>query len=229
MKLPLFVSKLVSKVVIYFKYRIHNSKISSNAKIFPFDNVVLGKNVSVGEGAVLSGNLFVGDYTHINRNCDFSGGRSVDVVLGKFCSVASGTSIINSNHYTNRITTYGIKEELGLNCKKKDYYEKGPITIGNDVWIGRDAIILSGVRIGNGAIVAASAVVSKDVDDYEIVGGIPAKHIKYRFSEEVRTLLLSLKWWDWSEKKIRDNSLIFDLDLTNQDDIKKLRDIVNKK
>ena len=80
-----------------------------------------------------------------------------------------------------------------------------PVTIGNDVWIGANVIILSGVSIGDGAIIAAGAVVTKDVEDYSIVGGVPAKLIKYRFSKEQIHRLQKIKWWDWSHEKIEEH------------------------
>lgn len=81
--------------------------------------------------------------------------------------------------------------------------------IGNDVWIDMNAIVMRGVKIGDGAVIAAGAVVTKDVAPYSIVGGNPAKLIKYRFTEEVIGKLLEIKWWDWDEEKIRRNSAIF--------------------
>jgi acetyltransferase-like isoleucine patch superfamily enzyme len=90
-------------------------------------------------------------------------------------------------------------------------YSKGIIEIGNDVWIGTSAIILSGVKIGHGAVVAAGSIVTKSVPPYAIVGGNPAKIIKYRLSEEKIEELLEMKWWDWSEEKIKKNIDFFSI------------------
>jgi len=79
------------------------------------------------------------------------------------------------------------------------------VTIGNDVWIGLNAIIMSGVTVGDGAVIAAGAVVTKDVASYEIVGGVPAKHIVWRFDESKRNMLLGQCWWDWDSEKIKNN------------------------
>jgi len=79
---------------------------------------------------------------------------------------------------------------------------RGPVVIGNDVWVGYEALILSGVTIGDGSIVAARALVRKDVEPYEIVGGNPAKHIGWRFDEPIREALLRIRWWDWSDEKV---------------------------
>ena len=83
------------------------------------------------------------------------------------------------------------------------------VVIGNDVWIGADAIILPGVRIGDGAVIAAGAVVTKDVECYEVVGGNPARHIKYRFEQSTIDKLMKLQWWNWDEKKLRENIELF--------------------
>lgn len=90
---------------------------------------------------------------------------------------------------------------------------RGPINIGNDVWIGYGAVILRGVSIGDGAIVGAGAVVTKDVDPYTIVGGVPAKTIRKRFNEKIIRQLLKIKWWDWSEKKMIRNKSFFNMNL----------------
>jgi virginiamycin A acetyltransferase len=88
---------------------------------------------------------------------------------------------------------------------KSAWDNKGDIAIGNDVWIGYDAVIMAGVRIGNGAIVGTRAVVTKDVEAYTIVGGVPAKPIRKRFCDEIIAGLLSIRWWDWPAQKISEN------------------------
>jgi serine acetyltransferase len=85
---------------------------------------------------------------------------------------------------------------------------KGDIIIGNDVWIGAKSTIMSGVKIGDGAIVAAGALVTKDVEPYSMVGGNPAKHLKYRFDDEDIQGLLEIKWWDWNEDKIKEEAML---------------------
>ena len=98
-------------------------------------------------------------------------------------------------------------EEWGLDVKDitKTWDNKGDIVVGNDVWIGYEAVILAGVTIGDGAIIGARAVVTKDVPPYTIVGGVPAKQIRKRFNEETIDILLKLKWWDWSKERIAKN------------------------
>ena len=132
--------------------------------------------------------------------------------IGKFCSIACGAKFLftSANHAMGSLSTYPFPiffEEWGLDVKEitSAWDNKGDIIIGNDVWIGFEAVILSGVRIGDGAIIGARAVVTKDVPPYTIVGGIPAKSIKKRFSDEVISELLRLQWWNWSEKRIKKN------------------------
>lgn len=116
----------------------------------------------------------------------------------------------SANHTMRSLSTYPFPiffEEWDLSVKQiTDAWDnKGDIVIGNDVWIGFEAVIMSGVAIGDGAIVGARAVVTKDVPPYTIVGGVPAKEIRKRFSDERISELLSLKWWDWPEEKIQKN------------------------
>ena len=127
------------------------------------------------------------------------------VTIGNFCSIADEIEIItNGNHKYDRATTFPFAE-LGWITKDsltRSAYGNGNIIIENDVWIARGVKIIGSVRIGNGAIIAAYSVIVKDVESYSIVGGNPAKHIKYRFDKETRDKLLKIQWWDWSKDKI---------------------------
>ena len=116
----------------------------------------------------------------------------------------------SANHTLSSLSTYPFPlffEEWGLEKKNvaDSWDNKGDIIVGNDVWIGYEAVILSGVTIGDGAVIGARAVVTKDVPPYTIVGGVPAKPIKKRFSEENIKKLQSIRWWDWSKEKIAEN------------------------
>lgn len=131
------------------------------------------------------------------------------LVIGKFCSIACGAKFLfnSANHALGSLSTYPFPiffEEWGLPVEDipMAWDNKGDIIIGNDVWIGYEAVVLAGVTIGNGAIIGARAVVTKDVPPYTIVGGVPAKPIRQRFVSETVETLQQLKWWDWPEEKI---------------------------
>ena len=132
--------------------------------------------------------------------------------IGKFCSIACGTKFLfnSANHALDSLSTYPFPlffEEWNLEKEKvTDAWDnRGDIVIGNDVWIGYEAVILSGVTIGDGAIIGTRAVVTKDVPPYTIVGGVPAKPIRKRFDEKMIKELLKIKWWDWTKEKIARN------------------------
>ncbi len=130
--------------------------------------------------------------------------------IGKFCSISDDVTIfLGGEHETNTSSCYPFT--------LKNHQTKGNVTIGNDVWIGQYSTILSGVNIGDGAIIGANSLVTKDVPPYAVVGGNPAKLIKYRFDEETIEKLLELKWWDWDINKIMDNRR-----LLNGKDLEKL-------
>ncbi|TGL93315.1 antibiotic acetyltransferase [Leptospira barantonii] len=180
----------------------------------------------------------VGDYTYYDDpsgpenferenvlyHYDFRGDK---LVIGKFCAIATGAKFImnGANHVMNAFSTYPFaifsKGWERVMPKSDDFPHKGNTIVGNDVWIGTNAVILPGIKIGDGAIIGAYSVVSKDVPAYSIVAGNPARVVRERFSPEVKEKLLKLKWWDWSAEKIT-NSLEF---LTSLD-FKKLDDFV---
>lgn len=132
------------------------------------------------------------------------------LVIGKFCSIACGAKFLfnSANHTQASLSTYPFPiffEEWGLNIKNvaAAWDNKGDIIVGNDVWIGYEAVIMAGVTIGDGAIVGTRAVVTKNVPPYTIVGGVPAKAIRKRFSEDTIAALLAMEWWNWPEEKIK--------------------------
>lgn len=192
-----------------------------NRKIYPrtgdtetvyLKNVITDLNIEVGDYTIY--NDFVNDprdfeknnvLYHYPINCD-------KLIIGKFCSIACGAKFLfnSANHTLTSLSTYTFPlffEEWELEKKNvaKAWDNKGNIIIGNDVWIGYDAIILSGVTIGDGAIIGSRAVVTKDVPPYTIVGGVPAKTIRKRFDEKTIKSLLNLKWWDLPEERIAAN------------------------
>ena len=131
------------------------------------------------------------------------------LIIGKFCSIACGARFLfnSANHSLFSLSSYPFPifyEERGLKRENvADAWDnKGDIVIGNDVWIGYESVILAGVTIGDGAIIGTRAVVTKDVPPYTIVGGVPAKIIRKRYSDEIISELLHIKWWDWEKQKI---------------------------
>lgn len=131
------------------------------------------------------------------------------VTIGKYCSVAYGVTIIASGEHNYRgVANYPFAAVLKHDVKR-DTCSKGAVRIGNDVWLGAHATVLSGVTIGDGAVVAAGAVVAGPVPPYAIVGGVPAKLIKYRFSEQIIAEMLRVAWWDWQQQVVEENRELF--------------------
>ena len=134
------------------------------------------------------------------------------LIIGKFCSIACGVKFLFNcaNHTLKSLSTYTFplfyeEWELEKSNVASAWDNKGDIVIGNDVWIGFEVVILAGVKIGDGAIIGTRAVVTKDVPPYSIVGGIPAKVIRKRYSPDIIEQLLSLRWWDWTKDRIKRN------------------------
>ena len=172
-------------------------------------NVIRGENIEVGDYTIY--NDFAHDPQEFERNnvlyhYPVNGDK---LKIGKFCSIACGAKFLftSANHAMRPLSTYTFPiffEEWGLDVSeiRSAWDNKGDIVVGNDVWIGYEAVILSGVTIGDGAIVGARAVVTRDVPPYTIVGGVPAKPIRKRFDDETIEKLLRLRWWDWDERAI---------------------------
>lgn len=173
------------------------------------------------KGVVRNPNIRIGDYTmyhdFVNDPKDFEKNNVLyqypinqdKLIIGKFCSIACGAKFLfnSANHTLSSLSTYPFPiffEEWGLDVKDiaKAWDHKGDIVIGNDVWIGYEAVILAGVTIGDGAVIGTRAVVTKDVAPYTIVGGVPAKPIRKRFTQETIDSLLKLKWWNWPKEQI---------------------------
>lgn len=174
--------------------------------------VISNPNISVGEFTMY--NDFVNDPMQFERNnVLYQYPINHDkLIIGKFCSIACGAKFIfnSANHTLSSVSTYPFPiffEEWGLNIKDvaAAWDNKGDIIIGNDVWIGYEAVIMAGVTVGDGAIIGTRAVVTKDVPPYTIVGGVPAKPIRKRFDNETLDELLRIRWWDWPEEKIARN------------------------
>ncbi len=142
--------------------------------------------------------------------------KHYNLYIGNFCSIADDIEVyLGGNHYIQLVSSYPfglIKNNIFTNAKLIENnpnlngsYCKGDVTIGSDVWIGSHVTIMSGIKIGDGAVIATNSHIVKDVPPYAIVGGNPAKIIKYRFSEVQIEKLLEIQWWNWSDEKINEN------------------------
>jgi virginiamycin A acetyltransferase len=198
-------------------------RIGKDTKI---KGAVIKGSVSTGPGCSLkfveiSGNVTIGRFTTIN-------GPNVQVLskihpisIGSFCSIARDVTIQEYNHRTDTLSTYYLEKNFFGGKNSGEISSKGPIVIGNDVWVGAKSIILSGVTIGDGALIAAGSVVTKNVPAYAIAGGNPAKIIKYRFEQIVIERLLAIQWWNWPDDKIKSQHSLFQKPI----DLKSLNDI----
>ncbi len=202
--------------------------------IYPNENI---KSVCFVKNIIKNPNIQVGDYTyysdingcvdfekHVTHHYEFVGDK---LIIGKFCAIASGIEFImnGANHRMNSVSTYPFNI-MGngwekVNPKLEELPFKGDTIVGNDVWIGQNVTVMPGVKIGDGAIIAANSVVTRDVPPYHIVGGNPSKIIRKRFDDSLISYLLDLKWWDWSKDKIFSNLEI--LCSGNLEDIKNIK------
>ncbi len=167
-------------------------------------------------------NIIVGDYTmyndFVNDPTKFETNNVLyhypinndRLIIGKYCSIACGAKFMftSGNHNMTSLSTYPFPifyEEWGLSGADitEAWDNHGDIVIGNDVWIGYEAVIMQGVHVGDGAIIGTRAVVTKDVPPYTIVGGIPAKEIRKRFSEDIIAKLIKLQWWNWDDETVQ--------------------------
>ena len=200
---------------------------------FPNKNV---PSVCFIKNVITRPNIEIGDYTyyddtngadkfeeHVTHHYEFLGDK---LIIGKFCQIASGIKIImnGANHRINSVTTYPFNI-MGNGWEKvtpklEDLPFKGDTIIGNDVWIGQNVTILPGVHIGDGAIIGANSVVTKDIPAYHIAGGNPCKIIRKRFNEELINYLEEIKWWDWEDEKIFKN-----LEILCSSDLEKIKTI----
>lgn len=186
--------------------------------IYPNENI---KSICYIKNVIKNPNIKVGEYTyysdingpenfetHVTHHYDFIGDK---LIIGKFCAIAQGVEFImnGANHRMNSVTTYPFNI-MGSGWEKatpslEDIPLKGDTIVGNDVWIGQNVTVMPGVNIGDGAIIAANSVVTKDIAPYHIAGGNPCRIIRKRFDDELIEYLLGLEWWNWPPKKIFEN------------------------
>lgn len=173
-------------------------------------DVITGPNIEVGEYTIY--NDFVRDPRDFEKNnvlyhYPVNGDR---LVIGRFCSIACGAKFMftSGNHSMQSLANYTFPiffDEWGLDAKDicDAWDNKGDTVIGNDVWIGYEAVIMPGVKIGDGAVIGTRAVVTKNVPPYTIVGGVPAKPMRRRFDDATVEKLEALRWWDWDEDRLK--------------------------
>lgn len=175
-------------------------------------NFTFGQNCKM-DSCDLDGNIEVGRFTTLwGPNLDIISGKN-KVKIGSFCSIARNVSMQTFNHNTKKLTSYFIGKNLFKENWENEAVSKGDILIENDVWIGAHCVVLGGVSIHNGAVIAANSVVTKDVPPYAIVAGTPAKVIGYRFEQGLIEKLQKVQWWDWPLEKIEENKAIFESEL----------------
>ena len=183
------------------KFRFRNTIIDKGCSFN--QNTIIHRNVHILENCIVN-NSIIHSYSYLGKNCLIQ-----NATIGKFCSIANDVSIGLGNHPLDYFSTsplfYRRQNTFKINLIEKDlqFEEYLPISIGNDVWIGSRSIILNGISIGNGSVIAANSVVTKDVAPYSVMGGVPARLIKYRFSDKKIYELTNGKWWDMDLSKIK--------------------------
>lgn len=193
----MIISALLKKYRKLFK---KNNSIRFGAEV---NNSILGSNINISRYSFIS-NSKIDNYSSIGRNTTI-----LNTNVGKFCSISWNVTIGATGHDFNRLSSHAFSYISYYGFVKKDKRFIENTVIGNDVWIGANAIIMPGVKIGDGAVIGAAAIVTKNVDDFEIVYGIPAKHKGYRFSKEGIEDIKAMAWWNWSDVELKEKIEIF--------------------
>ncbi len=205
------------------KQQIHRSKWRGKHVTFEGKTELDSTDYFEGYNRLADGVTFLnsrlGYASYIGADCFIK-----NTVIGRYACIGNDVMTMSGDHPTERFVSihpafYSLQKQSGFTYVTKEKYsdfkwldakKKITVKIGNDVWIGTGVRIMEGVRVGDGAVIAAGAVVTKDVEPYSIVGGVPAKHIRYRFTEDQIKKLLKLCWWNKGEKWIRKNAELFD-------------------
>jgi acetyltransferase-like isoleucine patch superfamily enzyme len=205
--------KLVVKNAEADDIRYQNNRISSNVNL---GGAVLNGGCVIKEGVFISGDVTIGKYSTLARECVLHGGK---IRIGNYCQFGPRVAIYGVNHPTHRITTYINKNLFDGRLSPEKTGE--PVEVGNDVWVGYGAILLPGVKVGDGAIIGAGAVVSKDIGAYEVAVGNPARVIKERFDHELVDLLSQWQWWNLDPEDLKQHESIFFENIETNPDVLK--------
>ena len=174
------------------------------------DTVTLSQGVHLHAGSRITSKTTIGRYTRINGPARIRGGGRV--VFGQFCAVGSDLNVVAQNH---SVTTANLQVHLQREVGAPEHIRPGNVNIGNNVWIGDRVAILAGVTVGDGAVLAAGAVVTRDVPPFAVAGGVPATVKTMRFPDDVVAALMDISWWDWPMDRIKRNQALFSADLAD--------------
>ena len=177
------------------------SNIEADKEVVIYNTKLTGK-IRIGKGtqiadSIIAGKVEIGNYTSINGPHSFVIAKHKSIRIGNYTSIAHNVSILEYSHNLQILSTSFVNKKITGCSSMEDTFSKGEINIGNDVWIGTGAVVLSGIKIGNGAVIGANSVLTKDVPDYAIVAGNPADIIKYRFERGTIKELLEIAWYNY--------------------------------